>query len=193
MLAVRLADTMNLYRELLREQWDSVSLKVKNSHLSGEVLHAQCCLDVVGSSNLLGKIISRMVSFPAPMKAANVDLHIRSSPDGEIWERVFPDRNLRSVQSRSPDGYLVDRFGIVAFLFRLEILHEGILHNHIRTYLKLGIFNLRLPMFMSPRIVSHEEPDSHEDASRINVSVFLPMIGHLLTYSGIVRPVKENS
>lgn len=184
---------MNLYRELLREQWDGVAPKVKNSHLSGDVLCAHCRLDVLGSSNLLGKIISRMVSFPAPMKSANVELHIRSSPAGEIWERAFPDRNLRSVQSRSPEGYLVDRFGIIAFWFRLEILHGGILHNHIRTYFNLGIFNFKLPMFMSPSIVSHEEPDAHEDASRINVSVFLPMIGHLLTYSGIVRPAKENS
>jgi hypothetical protein len=183
---------MNLYRELLGEQWNHVSPKVKNSHLSGEVLRAQCCLDVVGSPNFLGKIISRIVSFPAPTKGANVHLHIRSSPEGELWERIFPDRNLQSVQSQCPAGYLIDRFGLMAFWFRLETLRGGILHNHMRTYIGLGIFNLRLPMFISPKVVSHEEPDPDEEASRIKVSVSLPMVGHLLTYSGIVRPVKEH-
>src|SRR5437867_9198021 len=103
---------MNIYRELLHEQWDNVSPKVRNSHLSGEFLHARCCLDVVGSSNILGRIISRMVSFPAPMNSARVTLNIRPSSEGEIWERVFPGCNLKSVQSQTSDGYLVDRFVI---------------------------------------------------------------------------------
>ena len=183
---------MNIYRDILREQWDDISPKVRNSHLSDEVLHATCSLDVVGSSNVLGTIISRIVSFPAPMKSAKVELHIRSTPHGELWERKFPDRNLRSVQSQSPDGHLIDRFGMIAFWFRLESSNGGIIHHHVRTYIKLGFLNLRLPMFKSPKVISHEEPDAVEEASRINVSVSMPLIGQLLSYSGIVRLLKEN-
>ena len=182
---------MNVYRDILREEWDDVSPKVKNSHLSGEALFADCCLDVVGVSGVLGKIIGRMAHLPQPVKSAKVTLRIRSSPHGEIWERSFPDCQLNSIQSQSPDGYLVDRFSLIAFCFRLRISNTGIVHHHIHTYLILGSRKLRLPRFLSPRIISHEEPDANENASRIQVSLYLPLVGHVLTYSGIVRPLRE--
>ncbi len=184
---------MNLYRDILQDRWNEVNPKVRKSHLSGEELHADCCLDVVGSSNFLGRIIGRLVSLPASMNSAPVHLLIRSSPEGEIWERSFPDCRLNSVQFPSSDGSLVDRFGIIAFSFRLETCNGGILHHHTGTYLIGGRFHLRLPRFASPRIISHEEPDPGEDASRISVSLSLPVLGHLLTYSGIVRPMSEKS
>jgi hypothetical protein len=82
---------------------------------------------------------------------------------------------------------------MIAFCFRLMVSNGGIHHHHTDTYLLLGKFRFRLPRFASPKIISHEEPDPHEDASRIQVSVYLTAVGHLLTYSGIVRPVKDMS
>jgi len=184
---------MSLYRNLLGEQWDAVSPRVKNSHLSGRELHANCCLDIVGSSNVVGRIISWVVSLPAPANAAPVILHIHESLEGELWERMFPGRNLQSVQSQSDDGFLIDRFGIIAFHFRLEVSNGGIIHDHRKTYLMLRGISLRLPRYVSPRVVSHEEPDAMECASRITVSLSMPLVGHLMTYTGIVRPVKEGA
>jgi len=184
---------MSLYSDLLGEQWDRVSPKVKNSHLSGKDLHANCCLDVVGSSNDVVRIISRIVSLPSPGNSVPVSLHILESPEGELWERMFPGRNLQSVQSPSDEGLLVDRFGIIAFHFRLEVSNGGIIHDHRKTYLKFGWINLRLPRFLTPRVISHEEPDATECASRITVSLSMPLVGHLMTYTGIVRPVKEGA
>ncbi|MBI4535207.1 MAG: DUF4166 domain-containing protein [Ignavibacteriae bacterium] len=179
---------MSIYRDILRERWNDVSPKVRASHLTGEELHANCCLDIAGSSNILGRIVSRIVSFPRAKAAAEVELRIRSSPEGEIWERFFPDCTLNSLQSVSPDGHLIDRFGKIAFRFNLEVSNGCIHHHHTDTYLTFGSLNFRLPRFVSPRVTSHEEPDPTEDASRISVSVHMPVIGYLLTYSGIVRP-----
>ena len=184
---------MSLYQNLLREHWNAVSPRVKNSHLSGKELHANCCLDVVGSSNVVGKIIGRIISLPVPGKAAPVTLHIHECPEGELWERMFPDCNLRSVQSQSAEGYLVDRFGVIAFCFHLEVSNGGIINQHRKTYLRFGVLSLRLPWFVSPRVVSHEEPDDKESASRITVSLSMPLVGHLLSYNGIVRPIKERA
>lgn len=182
---------MNIYQDLLRAQWDDVSAKVRRSHLSGEALNATCCLDVAGSSSVVGRMISRIVGLPPSMKSAPVTLHIRSSPEGEIWQRMFPGCNLCSVQSRSREGYLIDRFRLIAFYFRLDIANGGILHKHMHTYLVFGSFHLRLPRFLAPEVASHEEPDPIEDASRITVSLSMPIAGHLLTYTGIVRPIKN--
>ena len=86
---------------------------------------------------------------------------------------------------------MIDRFRLIAFYFRLELSNGGILHKHVHTYLVFGSLQFRLPRFLAPRVISHEEPDSSEDASTITVSLSVPLIGHLLTYGGIVRPVKE--
>lgn len=184
---------MSLYQGLLGEQWNAVSPKVKNSHLSGTELLASCCLDVVGSASIVARVIRRIASLPAPERGAPVTLHIRKTPEGEFWERIFPGCNLRSVQSQSPDGFLVDRFGMIAFSFRLEVLNGGIVHHHKSTYLLFGGLRFRLPWCISPRVVSHEAPDATEYASRITVSVSMPLLGHVVTYSGIVKPITENA
>ena len=191
-------NSISLYESLLGEQWDAVSPKVKGGHLSrdspgGRKLHANCLLDVVGSSNVIGRIISRIVGLPAHGKASSVALHVGESPEGEIWERIFPDCNLCSVQSKSSDGLLVDRFGMIAFHFRLEESDGGIIHHHLKTYLRLGSSGIRLPKCISPRVISHEEPDAVEQASRINVTLSMPLVGHLLSYRGVVMPVREGS
>ncbi len=182
---------MNIYQDILGEQWDAVSPKVQRSHLAGDELHANCVLDVTGSANVFGRLISRIVLLPAPMKSAPVGLRVCSSPRGEIWDRKFPDHTLRSVQYKSAEGYLIDRFRLIAFYFHLELSNGGILHKHVHTYLVFGSLQVRLPRFLAPSVISHEEPDSSEDASTITVSLSMPLIGHLLTYRGIVRPVKE--
>lgn len=181
----------NVYREVLGARWADVSSRVRGSHLSAEELHAECLLDIAGASNAAGRCIARLVSFPAARSAAQVSLTIRAVPEGELWEREFPDCVLRSVQSAGNGGFLVDRFRYIAFWFRLEAAAGGIRHRHTRTYLHWGALALRVPMMLSPRILSFEEPDAVEEASRITVHVTMPVLGHLLTYKGIVRPVKK--
>jgi hypothetical protein len=181
---------MNLYEQILAGRWNEVDLKVRNSHLTGSVLRAECRLDVEDGANVFGKIARRIVLLPAPVRDAPVELVIREAPGGELWERKFPDNTLSSVQYRSPDSCLVDRFGIIAFHFRLTVSEGSIHHIHRRTYLHLGSIVFRLPLWLSPTVVSHESADAVENASRINVSLSLPLVGRVLAYAGIVQPVR---
>ena len=182
-----------LYQTLLGAQWNDVHPKVRGSHLSGAELRANCRLNITGCSHIIGKIIGRVASLPGPMSDAPVTLQIRQIPEGELWNRVFPDRSLKSIQYISDDGCLIDRFGMIAFCFRLTISNGCIIHCHERTELRWRGMKLTIPKIFSPVVTSHEEPDTDESASRIHVSLSVPIIGHLLTYNGGVRPVKEEA
>ncbi|MFA6113288.1 MAG: DUF4166 domain-containing protein [Sphingomonas sp.] len=178
----RLPDS--LYRRVMGPAFDALPEAVRAMHKVCRDGGASGEARVEGGTNLLARMVARIMRFPPPGTHA---LHVAfTERDGvETWTRSFGRHAFTSRLSGEGD-WLVERFGPLRFHFALPSDGQG-LRMEMRRWTCLGA---PLPLALAPRTEAREWQEGAR--FRFDVPIALPLIGLVVHYDGwLVAPLPE--
>ncbi|MEX2244824.1 MAG: DUF4166 domain-containing protein [Fimbriimonadaceae bacterium] len=136
--------------------------------------------EVRGAGNYLGALIARVMTFPRPGSGVPVELVVRETPTGTVWERRFGGDRVRTVQ-RAIGGYMVEHRGPGRLWFSVSVTDGAVVYESVCA----SVFGVALPRSMTPRVTGRVSPA--EDGWQTQVEVSAPLLGLLCAYSVRMR------
>ena len=183
------AASPTLYPRLLGSQWPTLGAAVRSLHLlpGGGTLRASGCFRVRWGRSPAAAALARLLRLPRPADRVPTSLSVASGGDGELWRRVFGDRELSTLQQDGGDGLLVERLGWLELRFRLVVSGPALRYEPAGAALRFGPWAVALPRPLAPTVHAGEAPGDGEKTC-VSVEVTLPVVGLLLSYDGWMRP-----
>lgn len=135
-----------------------------------------------GATNLLAKLIRKIIGFPEPADELAVTVSVSFTGDGkERWTRNFGGKEFFSILALDPNNpqQMSERFGLINHYFTLEVKDEWLCWR-LRYCTCLGI---KLPKCLQPKVVANEGLSTAGNYQFI-AKVTLPIIGVLVDYQG---------
>lgn len=142
--------------------------------------------------SMLSWISGSLAGFPPTGQDVPVKVWMRSRTvrgrGGEDWERSFGNHRFRSRLSRRQDGQagVTERFGRMAFDIDLEASEAGLRYP----VSKGRLMGFPLPRFLLPQSDTKEFVDE-EGRVCFDVSISLPVAGHVVRYRGWLKPEED--
>jgi hypothetical protein len=169
-----------LYRRVMGARFDVLPNSVRAMHEIWRDGGAEGEAEVEGPANRPGRIIARVMGFPAPGRT-HVQVGFSERDGVETWTRKFGAHRFTSRLSQAGHR-LVERFGPLRFEFDLPSDDSGL----TMVMRRWSCLRVPLPMFLAPRSVARE----WEDGGRFHfdVPIALPLVGRVVRYRGWLRP-----
>lgn len=125
--------------------------------------------------------------FPPAGEGISTSLVVSADGARLRWLRQFGTVRVETLQWEE-GGDLVEYFRPVSCHFRIDA--EGGSLRYVMTHarLRLGPFAVTLPGWLSPKISGLVR--ATEESAAVEVSIAAPLIGEVLGYSGVVRPLR---
>ncbi len=120
------------------------------------------------------------MTFPKPGSGVPVELDVRETPAGTVWERRFGGDFVRTVQ-RAIDGYMVEHRGPGRLWLCVSVIDGAVVYESVRA----SVFGVFLPRSMTPRVTGRVTPTN--DGWQTQVEVTTPVFGLLCAYSVRMR------
>ena len=178
-----------LFRRALGEAFDLIPPPLQQGHEVADRLVLSGRGSVEGARSSAGRLLARVMGFPAESSDVPVSVEMRVDGEGEIWTRCFGDARFRSrlAPCQGQSSRLLERFGLLTFELELTAGTTGL--DYAITRGRLGF--IPLPSFLVPRSFAKERVDS---AGRFcfDVPITLPGVGLLVHYRGWLAPEKEH-
>jgi hypothetical protein len=89
-----------------------------------------------------------------------------------------------SEQYEGCGGRLGERFGLVDFQFRLEVVNHALCFHQAGAAFSVGPLHLPLPHWLAPQVTAREWVLPGQRRVQVAVSVRIPLAGLLLAYEG---------
>ena len=178
--------TVPLYVRVMGDSWVQVAEPVRLVHSTRSITRARGRLRIQHGSHYLARVLARMLGLPRPDGAAETQLTVTASPDGERWQRSFNERSFTTRQYDSNESRLAERYGVLEFRFRLDAPGGSLVYLQREAAVMAGGLRLRLPGRLAPHVEAREDP-AGPNRVNVNVRVILPWIGLLIAYDGIIE------
>jgi uncharacterized protein DUF4166 len=179
-----------LYQKLLGASWPDLDVALRRLHDSVETVRAVGRFRVRRGSNWLARTMARLARLPAEGEAVDVRLQVTAQEECEVWLRTFAGRPLVSIQYDRGAGLLVERFGLMEMLLRLEVGGGALSYQTAGAALRIGPLRISLPCRLSPYVVAWEKAVGDTNQIHVSVDVILPLLGRLIAYDGILTQVE---
>lgn len=168
-----------LYRRVMGQAFERLPVAVRDMHQPWRESWAEGAAEVTGAANALGRLVARVMGFPAPGRHR---LHVGFAEfEGvERWTRDFGGQSFSSELS-ADDGCLVERFGPLRFRFDLPADDAG-LTMIIRGW---SAFHIPLPLFLAPGSKAREWEE--DGRFQFDVPIALPLLGQVVRYRGWLK------
>lgn len=114
-----------VFAETLGAAFGQLPAAVRDLHTVIDVRHWRGEADVETGSGAMARIIRILTGFPAAGSAIPVAVRMERRGDGELWERRFAGRPLRSRLTRGGPGLVRERFGPLSFDIALKVEREA--------------------------------------------------------------------
>ena len=181
-----IVEGLRIYEEVLGEGLGRLDAPVREFHGVKGSFKVRGEAHVTGGSSLLAGIVRQVFGFPAPQSHCPVEVDIDVSETGELWQRRFDGKPMKSFQELGRGhnaGLIIERFGPVAVAMAV-VEDGGRLELRLRGW---RFFGVPLPKSLLPYGKVYE----HGAGGRFNfhVEVKLPIIGHIVTYEGWLKPI----
>lgn len=140
---------------------------------------------IVRGEGFLARAAAWVAQFPPSSEDTPVTVEMQRHRDTEIWKRTFGGRSFKSVLRPRGDssGQVEERFGVFKFVINLDVSNDRLAYP-VKSGALLGI---PLPPFLTPRSDTYEFIDEKGRAC-FDVNVTLPLVGHVVSYSGWLEP-----
>jgi hypothetical protein len=181
MHASRPALGTQLYERLLGSSFDCLPAALQRFHARPGGM-ADFAMEVTYEPGLLRSALLKMLRLPAPCARAPGKLVVTVRDDREVWERIFPDRKLRTVHWIDGEQ-LIEETGPLQFVFDVDANERGLRFSSIAC----RFLGWRLPRWLVPRIEAAARADDR--GWNLLVSIAVPVLGRLATYGGPVTPL----
>jgi hypothetical protein len=142
--------------------------------------------EVIRSSGFLSRLAGAIVGFPPSGRDVPVTVTMHKTERGEVWTRQFGASRFRSHLAHAGSngsGRMMERFGLLNFELALSV-ENGKLHFPVSGGACLGV---PIPSILLPKSDTFEFSDSQGRAC-FDVSISLPLAGHVVTYRGWLTP-----
>jgi hypothetical protein len=173
-----------LFEAALGGRWRELPPSVRRLHAGGSVESFSGRADITRGRGLVAWLAAWLVGLPKAGEDVPLTVAMTCTPNGEVWERSFAGRRLRSVLTPSPWPYRVrERFGLATYELELPV-EDAVLHFVVRRGWLLGI---PLPPWLLPRSCTREF--AVEGAFHFDVGLYAPLTGGLIVrYRGCLKP-----
>ncbi|WP_422377308.1 DUF4166 domain-containing protein [Roseibium sp.] len=171
----------SLFQQALGPAFEASPQPVKDLHT---VFDKRCWSGearVTRGSSFLGRLVCRVVGFPAQTDSTPVSVTIERRGDCEIWERDFGGKVFTSVLSlkgKPGTGIVQERFGPMTFDIHLNGQHGTLAFPVARG----RVLGLPLPRWLLP--VSEATETAKGGVFHFDVRISLPLAGLLVRYQG---------
>jgi hypothetical protein len=176
-----------IYRRVLGSAFESLPSEVKALHDSLDERRWSGTASVQRGRGLVARFVAAIIGFPKAAEIIPVAVTFTPDGDGEGWTRTFGHQSFYSRQ-QCGDGrnthLLVERFGIVEVALALVV--DGDRLNLIPR--RWSIVGIPLPKSLLPRGTSFET--QREGKFCFDVTIALPIVGHIVSYQGTLGRVK---
>ena len=169
-----------IFKKALGSSFDQLPAPVKALHnqLGKHVYEGKATIK--GPTGILGRVASLLVGFPRSASDIPVKVTVTANEKSETWVREFDGKSFCSHLSVDQDGYVQERFGLLAIRLGLELKNNKLLYPVVRGRL-FGF--IPFPTFLLPQSISHEEVDG-EGRFVFDVLVKFRFGGRIAHYKG---------
>lgn len=173
-----------LFQAVIGDRWHDLPPAVRRLHSVRSVERFSGAATVTRGGSVAGRLAAWLFGFPKPGVDVPLTVTITRTPTGEMWERDFGGRTLRSHLTASDRPYhCQERFGPLTCELELPA-RDASLHFPVRRGWLVGI---PLPAWALPQSISREfEIDGR---FHFDVALHAPLRGGLVVrYQGQLRP-----
>jgi hypothetical protein len=162
---------------------------LQDLHREGGILSGSVEIGVpAGLAGIVGRSLARRLGVPIDRGRHDLTVTISHGPDALNWDRRFDGRTVmksvfRPVGQR-PDGYWVERSGSVTLLLTVDVIDGG---WYWRCF-QVKALGLRFPAWLFPRSRAYKRIE--DGLYRFYVGFSFPVLGTVLSYGGLLKPVR---
>ena len=178
--------TVPLYVRVMGDSWVQVAEPVRLAHSTRSITRARGRLRIQHGPHYLARILAQVLRLPRSDAAADTQLTVTASREGERWQRTFNGRGFTTRQYESTATELSERYGALEFRFRLHAPGGSLLYLQREAAVTVGGVRWRLPGRLAPHVEAREDP-AGLNRVKVDVRVTLPWIGLLIAYDGIIE------
>lgn len=179
----------SLYPRLLGGRWSELAERVRLCHEVAPTLRANAVLTVERGKGWLVRLGATLMRLPRAARDVRTSLEVTTVDDLQVWSRSFAGHPLVSTQYEV-GAMLAERFGLIEVQMTLEVQAGELHYRSARARLCLGPLRIPLPSFMCPKVdgrafVEDATPPEHMS---LRIRISHPLVGLVISYSGVVRP-----
>ncbi len=170
---------------VLGDSFDILPPAVRACHDNDGHLETRGVADAAIAPGMIKAAICRFMGFPRSGSGQPVTVTFRIDAQGrDRWQRDFAGRRYRSwFEVGKTQGELIEHQFPFTNTFRLKATPAA-LHLDVVAFAFLGV---RLPRALSATCTATET--DVEGRMRFDIEIGLPLLGHLIRYSGELSPV----
>lgn len=178
-----------LFQAALADRWEALPPAVQRLHSVRDTESFAGRARVVRGQSPIARLAAWLFGFPKAGDDVPLRLTITCLPHGEVWDRSFDGRRLRSRLLPSPRRYCYrERFGAFTFEQALPV-KDGVMRLRVRRGWLLGV---PLPSLLLPRSCASE--CAVGGRFQFDIGLHLPVTGALIVrYQGSLAPVAPPS
>jgi hypothetical protein len=175
----------SLYRLLLGPDFAALAPMLRQVH--GKHAYLRGTVTVTRGRSLVARVLAGISGMPRSCADAPCEVSIGPEPgtrDGtERWVRDMAGTRFSSLLLPAGPGEFDESFGWYRLRFRIEAHGAG-----VRFVLRgFHVFGVPVPRFLHPRIATLESES--DGAYAFSVEAALPLLGMVIAYRGLLRPV----
>lgn len=178
-----------IFATVLGADFDALAAPIRDLHDVASTRMFAGRSAVVRGRGMLSRLVGALIGFPPA--GADVPVRVRMERQGttELWTRDFGGRVFRS--RLSPVGepgsrHIYERFGLVVMTIKLTPSADG--GGGLAFPVVAGsLLGVPLPRLLLPRSDTWEHVDDHGRAA-FDVTIGMPLVGHIVTYRGWLVP-----
>jgi hypothetical protein len=156
-------------------------------HKSGGVLSGTVNVKLAtGIAGYFGKHLAKKFGIPFHSREQSFSVAITHHVDGLHWDRCFDSSQMRSVflpVGNMTNGYWLETTGDFKLYLTVDIKDGGWFWRCVSIKFK----NITVPLCLLPRVNAYKKIEGEK--YRFYVGFSLPILGEVLSYSGLLTPV----
>ena len=171
-----------LFRRYLGAAWDQLPESIRRLH-SGTTFTGKA--SVARGSSWLARFIGKIVGFPGAVENVPLTVNMTAHGGRERWRRDFDGQSFSSTYSLGKGRHehlMCERFGPASFAMALTPSGNELRYRPV-AWTKFGI---PMPKFLLPTGEMYER--DVDGRFQFHVEINLPLVGHLVTYTGWLEP-----
>jgi hypothetical protein len=159
---------------------------IQNLHVHGCNLYGEINLEYgSGLAGFIGKRIGKKIGMPIKSNIIDCTINISHKNNLLYWDRQFGNKNkISSIFSpigNYPHGYWIEQTGKIYLELGVEI-HDG---GWYWIQKKIKFMNITIPAWLAPKSNAYKRVKNGK--YEFSVTLSLPLIGKLFSYSGILE------
>lgn len=177
---------MNLYEELLGEDYNKLSPLIQKMHCykKSKILTGQ--VDMVRGKSFITKFMNLVMMLPKEQNNATLSIGFSQENNKEKWSRQFGDDSFSSLQFKEED-FMVEEMGVMKMYFDV-FEEEGSICTRLKESRVLGI---KIPKYFTVNILSQAKEEKGKIKFSVEVRTFSRNL--VIAYDGVISDVNSTN